>query len=111
LGSNVFCKKHCNFPVLLPKITSKNIHIHDEILSEIIFRGGMTGGSCPSKDNWKFDATKADWTRLEECSTPRMYSAMAMLPPLNGTERRAVLYGGADTSKSVLVVSKICAQA
>jgi len=42
---------------------------------------------------------------LEECSTPRMYSSMAILPPLNGTERRAVLYGGAETSKSVLVVS------
>lgn len=77
---------------------------------EISFRGGMTGGSCPSKDNWKFDATTADWTRLEECSTPRMYSSMAMLPPLNGTERRAVLYGGAETSKSVLVVSKVCVQ-
>lgn len=65
--------------------------------------GGMTGGSCPSKDNWKFDATKTEWTRLEECSTPRMYSAMAMLPPLNGSERRAVLYGGQEKSKSVLV--------
>ena len=86
--------------------------IHDEILLEIICRGGMTGGSCPSKDNWKFDATKADWTRLEECSTPRLYSAMAMLPPLNDTtERRAVLYGGAETSSSVLVVGKVCAQA
>ena len=71
----------------------------------------MTGGSCPSKDNWKFDATKEDWTRLEECSTPRMYSSMAMLPPLSGDERRAVLYGGAETSKSVLVVSKVCAEA
>jgi len=88
----------------LPKLTLKR-QIHDEKLLEIYFRGGMTGGSCPSKDNWKFDATKADWTRLEECSTPRMYSSMAMLPPLNGTERRAVLYGGAETSKSVLVVS------
>lgn len=66
----------------------------------------MTGGSCPSKDNWKFDATKTEWTRLEECSTPRMYSAMAMLPPLNGSERRAVLYAGQETSKSVLVVCK-----
>ncbi|XP_058949636.2 uncharacterized protein [Pocillopora verrucosa] len=68
--------------------------------------GGMTGGSCPSKDNWKFDATKTEWTRLEECSTPRMYSAMAMLPPLNGSERRAVLYAGQETSKSVLVTSR-----
>ena len=70
-------------------------------------RGGLTGGPCPSKDNWKFDATKTEWTRLEECSTPRMYSSMAMLPPLNitGSKRRAVLYGGAEKSKSVLVVS------
>lgn len=83
----------------------------DRFMVKICFRGGMTGGSCPSKDNWKFDATKADWTRLEECSTPRMYSSMAMLPPLSGTERRAVLYGGAETSKSVLVVSYLCVQA
>lgn len=64
--------------------------------------GGSTGGPCPSKDNWKFDATKAEWTRLEECSTPRIYPAMAMLPPLNGSERRAVLYGGQEKTKSVL---------
>lgn len=88
----------------LPKLALKR-QIHDDKLLEIYFRGGMTGGSCPSKDNWKFDATKADWTRLEECSTPRMYSSMAMLPSLSGTERRAVLYGGAETSRSVLVVS------
>ena len=65
----------------------------------------MTAGPCPSKDNWKFNATKTEWTRLEECSTPRKNSAMAMLPPLNGSERRAVLCGGQEKTKSVLVVS------
>ena len=74
---------------------------------KIIFRGGLTGGPCPSKDNWKFDATKTEWTRLEECSTPRIYPSMAMLPPLNSSERRAVLYGGQEKTKSVLGVSVI----
>lgn len=64
--------------------------------------GGLTGGPCPSKDNWKFDATTGEWTRLEECSTPRIYPAMAILPPANGSERRAVLYGGQEKTKSVL---------
>ena len=73
-------------------------------LWDVLFRGGSTGGPCPSKDNWKFDATKGEWTRLEECSTPRIYPAMAMLPPLNGSERRAVLYGGQEKTKSVLTV-------
>ena len=95
-----------NFTVLCPEINLKRINFK----TKISFRGGMTGGSCPSKDNWKFDATTTEWTRLEECSTPRMYSSMAMLPPLTGTERRAVLYGGAETSKSVLVVSEVCSQ-
>ena len=103
-------EKFCKFPCFTSKNFLKKYRFHDENLLEISFSGGMTGGSCPSKDNWKFDATTADWTRLEECSTPRMYSSMAMLPPLNGTERRAVLYGGAETSKSVLVVSKVCVQ-
>lgn len=65
----------------------------------------MTGGPCPSKDNWKFDATSKKWTRLEECSTPRVYPSMAMLPPLNGPVRRAVLYGGNEKTRSVLGVS------
>ena len=74
--------------------------------STFLYRGGGTGGPCPSEDNWKFDATTVEWTRLEECSTPRTYSAMAMLPPLNDTSiRRAVLYGGEEKSNSVLVVS------
>ena len=105
-------EKVCEFPSFTSKyFLKRNRFHHEEYLLEISFRGGMTGGSCPSKDNWKFDATKEDWTRLEECSTPRMYSSMAMLPPLSGDERRAVLYGGAETSKSVLVVSKVCAEA
>ena len=74
------------------------------LLWDLLFRGGSTGGPCPSKDNWKFDATKGEWTRLEECSTPRIYTAMAMLPPLNGSVLRAVLYGGQEKTKSVLAV-------
>ncbi|XP_068705524.1 uncharacterized protein [Montipora foliosa] len=64
--------------------------------------GGSTGGPCPSKDNWKFDATKEEWTKLDECSTPRTYPSMAMLPPLNGSVRRVVLYGGQEHRISVL---------
>lgn len=64
--------------------------------------GGGTGGPCPSKDSWKFSANSKEWTKLPECSNPRMYTSLAMLPPLNGSERRAVLYAGQEKSISVL---------
>ena len=35
-----------------------------------------------------------------------MYTSLAMLPPLNGNERRAVLYAGQEKSISVLGVIK-----
>lgn len=69
-------------------------------------RGGATGGPCPSEDGWKFNAAASEWTELEQCASPRIYSSMAMLPSSTKT-RRAVLYGGKETSKSVLAVSPV----
>ena len=80
--------------------------ISPNLIAWFVFRGGGTGGPCPSKDSWKFSANNKEWTKLPECSNPRMYTSMAMLPPLNGSERRAVLYAGQEKSISVLGVIK-----
>ncbi|XP_048580915.1 uncharacterized protein LOC5512598 isoform X2 [Nematostella vectensis] len=67
--------------------------------------GGHTGGPCPSEDGWKFDSGKK-WTLLKQCPSPRMYSAMAMLPSGNDGRRIAVLYGGTEKTKSVLYTAE-----
>lgn len=70
----------------------------------LFFSGGATGGPCPSEDGWKYNAVKNEWTRLSQCATPRIYSAMAMLPSSDSSIRRAVLYGGKEKTGSVLYV-------
>jgi len=74
----------------------------------LVHRGGGTGGPCPSEDGWKYNGDTNTWTQLEQCATPRTYSAMAMLPSNDPNMRRAVLYGGSESSKSVLSVSFNC---
>ncbi|XP_028399643.1 uncharacterized protein LOC114523035 isoform X2 [Dendronephthya gigantea] len=72
--------------------------------------GGGTGGPCPSDDAWMFDGEQDEWKRLPHCASPRKYSAMALLPIVkdaNGNNIvRAVLYGGGETSSSVITVTK-----
>ena len=84
-------------------------HLHMETVICCYFHlsrsGGGTGGSCPAQDSWKFDATKTKWSMLNQCSSPRIYPAMAMLPSTDKKVRRAVLYGGDETGDSVLSVS------
>lgn len=87
-------------------VNTPTLRFQPNLIAWFVFRGGGTGGPCPSKDSWKFAANKKEWTKLPECSNPRMYTSMAMLPPLNGSERRAVLYAGQEKSISVLGVIK-----
>ena len=58
-----------------------------------------------------FDAEQDEWKRLPHCASPRVYSAMALLPIVNDTHGndivRAVLYGGRESSSSVITVSLI----
>ena len=75
-----------------------------------IFSGGGTGGPCPADDSWRYDSVEDKWTRLPHCASPRQYSAMALLPidkdAANASIVRAVLYGGSESSKSVITVSE-----
>ncbi|KAK3711397.1 hypothetical protein QZH41_013506, partial [Actinostola sp. cb2023] len=68
--------------------------------------GGSTGGPCPSEDGWKYDGDTNTWTKLPQCATPRIYSAMATLPSNDPKVRRAVLYGGKEKTDSVLSTSE-----
>ncbi|XP_031558496.1 cytochrome b561 and DOMON domain-containing protein At3g07570-like [Actinia tenebrosa] len=43
---------------------------------------------------------------LSQCATPRMYSAMAMLPSRDPSIRRAVLYGGREKTGSILYTTE-----
>ena len=69
------------------------------------FSGQGTGGPCPSDDSWTFDKSSKEWTELNRCATPKVSSAMALLPLGNSTEEKVVLWGGNTDERTVLVVS------
>lgn len=64
--------------------------------------GGQTGGPCPAYDSWLFDGQgEGSWQQLKYCASPRLYASLALLPVVNG-KKRAVLYGGSESHKTVL---------
>ena len=62
------------------------------------------GGPCPSGDVWMFDGRTRGWTTLEVCPSPRVYSALAMLPIRNG-DRRVIMYGGDEMDNNIQVLA------
>ncbi|KAK3721850.1 hypothetical protein QZH41_008991, partial [Actinostola sp. cb2023] len=68
----------------------------------IFFFGGSSGKPCPADDGWKYDGNTNTWTKLKRCASPRLYSAMAMLPSNDPKVRRVVLYGGNEKSTPTL---------
>lgn len=40
-------------------------------LHGFVFRGGGTGGACPSGDTWLFDGQTLSWTEALSCPVPR----------------------------------------
>lgn len=79
-------EKFCKFFCFIFKNFFKKYRFYDENLLEIFFRGGMIGGLCFFKDNWKFDVIIVDWICLEECFILWMYLLMVMLFLFNGIE-------------------------
>ena len=62
--------------------------------------GGGTGGPCPSPDSWS-KVQGENYRRMDDCASPRMYSAMAEWPLSN---RTGVLFGGVQEDRSLIKV-------
>ena len=75
----------------------------------VYFRGGQTGGPCPTADSWLFDARTLKWKKLPTCASARTMAALALLPIVN-EQRRVILYGGEEEGPgyNVIRVSKHC---
>lgn len=76
---------------------------HDHVLYGGCASGGEAGGACPGIDSWHFDGSKKSWSQLNYCASPRNYGSMALLP-MNGDQKRVVLYGGGENNDAVLTV-------
>jgi len=57
--------------------------------------GGQVGGPCPLQDTWRITLEGGVWEELPQCPSPRNGAVMA---PMIGSQRMAVLWGGNDNT-------------
>jgi hypothetical protein len=70
----------------------------DAVLGRAVVFGGTTVNTAPLVDTWIYDAATASWTQLGSTVTPPQRTLFGMI--FDGTQRRALLFGGLDVVSS-----------